>query len=273
MNFIFNQSSIGYSHVEENKVCQDFSSSYKDNNRIIISCADGHGGSLYIRSHIGSKIANYAALEVFKSINKKYLTKTAEEDFVKKIKIGLLCEWNKLIEREQTNSPLKRSEFVNLSKEQIEDITFNPSTAYGTTLCSCLVLDKKVVVLSIGDSEAIGFKKGNVFRIFDTSDDPAGNITYSLCQEDAYKYLRVRVLNINDIDGVILCTDGLSSPYQTYSNLTEYLVKPLVYKTLSSGTTNYAEEIVEGIANTLGIGDDVSLAFFLKGKTKKNYYK
>ena len=58
----FNITSIGYSHVKADKVCQDHSLSYFDGERTIITACDGHGGDVYIRSHKGSKFASLATL-------------------------------------------------------------------------------------------------------------------------------------------------------------------------------------------------------------------
>ena len=54
MTTFFTKTAIGFSHVVENKVCQDFSASYHDEERTIITACDGHGGDIYVRSHLGS---------------------------------------------------------------------------------------------------------------------------------------------------------------------------------------------------------------------------
>ena len=43
----FHITSIGYSHIKADKVCQDFSSSYSDGERTIITACDGHGGEAF----------------------------------------------------------------------------------------------------------------------------------------------------------------------------------------------------------------------------------
>ena len=273
MYYVFNKTHIGYSHLKSKKPCQDFSASYKDNERIIITCCDGHGGAQYVRSQIGSKLASDSVLNVFKILNNPFFLEADKNALVEKIKLLILCEYNKLIERELKRRPIRKSELEGLPEDQIDTLRFNPAKAYGTTLSGALVYRNKLVVVSIGDTETLGIKKGELVRIFDNSDDPAGNITYSMCQEDAYQYLRVDILNIKDFDGILLCTDGLSSPYQSYENFTKSFVRPMVRNVVNTKSLIRVEEDVEKIATDLGVGDDVSLSFILSRATHANKYR
>ena len=74
MLYTFSKSSIGYTHIKEKTLCQDFSALYKDLERTIITCCDGHGGKKYIRSHIGSHMASNAVINVFNSIQHSFFT-------------------------------------------------------------------------------------------------------------------------------------------------------------------------------------------------------
>jgi serine/threonine protein phosphatase PrpC len=50
----FNISVQGASHIKKNKECQDASRSYYNNDIAIAVVCDGHGGSDYVRSAVGS---------------------------------------------------------------------------------------------------------------------------------------------------------------------------------------------------------------------------
>ena len=272
MYYVFNKSCIGYSHVERKKPCQDFSSSYKDNERIIITCCDGHGGNRYIRSSIGSKLASDAIVNVFKSINKKHLLKD-KSVLINEIKLLVLIEYNKLVEQDLKNKPIRQSELEGLNEVDIDALRFNPVTAYGTTLVGAMLYKKKYIIVSIGDTEALGIRKGELVKIFDTSNDPAGNVTYSMCQEDAFQYLRVEILNMKELDGILLCTDGVSSPYQSYDNFNNSFVKPFVLKILTSKSIASVDRYIDQLGLYFGIGDDVSLSFIISDKASMKYYK
>lgn len=273
MHYVFNKTCIGYNHLQNKKPCQDYSASYKDNERIIITCCDGHGGAQYIRSQVGSKCASDAVINVFKSINRSFFHEKDQEKILDTIKLLILCEYNKLIEREVVLKPIRKQELVNLTEEQVDTLKINPSKAFGTTLSGAMLFNHRLIIISIGDTEALGIKRGKLIRVFDNSNDPAGNVTYSMCQEDAYQYLRVAILDEKDLDGVILCTDGLTSPYQSYDNFFTYFIKPTVNHILLSKSTFRAEENVRDIALKLGVGDDVSLSMILKKKTNNRHYR
>jgi serine/threonine protein phosphatase PrpC len=271
MNYVFNKTERGYHHIKNHVVCEDFSSSYTDHERMIISCADGHGGAKYIRSQYGSKFAVQTVNSCFSKIRYKDLIGNIDK-VSEKIKLNILCEWNAKVERDISNRPFRKFEFDGLSDEDSFDILTNRIKAYGTTLVGALVIKDKVVIVGIGDTEVIGVKNGEIVKLFDDKDDPAGNITYSMCQEDAYKYLKVKIINKNELDMILICTDGLSGPYQSYTNFKESFILPCIKKILESQSVTYIDEFVTELATSKGNGDDVSLAFILFDNTKKKYY-
>jgi len=273
MYYVMNKTCIGYSHLHSHKPCQDFSSTYKDNERIIITCCDGHGGNQYIRSQYGSKCASEAINSVFKAMDKSFFREKDQEKIKDTIKLLILCAYNKLIERELTDKPIKKQELINLKEEEIDSLKINPAKAYGTTLSGAMLFHHHIIVVSIGDTEALGVKKGQLIKLFDNSNDPAGNVTYSMCQEDAYQYLRVAVFDERDFDGIILCTDGLTSPYQSYENFFTYFVKPTINRILLSKSIDKVEEDVYMIATEMGVGDDVSLSLLLNKHANSRYYR
>ena len=273
MHYVFNKSSIGYAHLKNKKPCQDYSASYKDNERIIVTCCDGHGGAQYVRSKVGSKLASDAVISVFRSLNSRLLNKQNKEEVYEKIKLLILCEYNKLVERELAKKPIRSRELKGLKEEEIDTLRFNPSKAYGTTLSGAMLFKDLYVVVSIGDTETLGIHKGELIKLFDNTNDPAGNVTYSMCQEDVYQYLRVTIVDKNKLDGVLLCTDGLSSPYQSYKNFNKSFVRPNIKQLLKSKSINDIDKSIEQIALSLGVGDDVSLSFILSDNTAMKYYK
>ncbi|MCR4660598.1 MAG: protein phosphatase 2C domain-containing protein [Clostridia bacterium] len=273
MDYIFNKSKIGYSHIQSKKVCQDFSASYRDLEREIITCCDGHGGDSYFRSNLGSKFASEAVVNVFKSLEKKDITSLKEEDLVNKIKLDILCEWNRLVESHYSKNHFKKSELDLLDEHKRELVKDNYANAYGTTLTGAMVYRGKLLIIGIGDTECLLIRKGKLSNAFENEDDPVANITYSMCQEDAFEYLRVNIVDYKDYDGIILCTDGLSGPYQSYTNFNSSFIKPLFCDLSKTQSTVNVSNLIDDIASKLGTGDDVSVSFIIKEKFPKLYYK
>ena len=271
MYYIFNKTDTGYRHLKENKPCQDFSASYQDKDRLIITCCDGHGGDIYVRSDRGSRFASQAIINVFS--NMKYSLLKRDEKAIDNIKLSILCEWNRLVEEDLAKRPIKRREVEHLDDDKLDRIIFNKVRVYGTTLSGAMVYKNKLVIVSIGDTEAMGVYKGKIIKIFDDENDPVANVTYSMCQEDAFKYLNVRIMNVKDLDGIFLYTDGLSSPFAFYDAFKEGFIKPSMRQIIQSGNPIYFNEFVSTLAKEKGVGDDVSLAFIISSNSKLKYYK
>jgi len=273
MLHVFAKTTKGYAHIKDKKPCQDYSACYQDKERTIITCCDGHGGAQYIRSQLGSKMASTSVLNVLLSVTPSMLHREKKEDLENKIKLSILCEWNRMIEENLSKKKIRRQDLKDLDEDQIDALKINPTKAYGTTLTGALLLENKLLVVGIGDTEVISFRKGKMTRVLEDDDDPVGNVTYSMCQEDAYSYLRVKVLDFKTLDGIILCTDGLSSPYQSYTNFNQSFIKPIVKKIYEEKNTIYIDKFIENLAKELGNGDDVSLSFIIKDNVVKKYYK
>ena len=97
---IFNTTSVGFDHIRRDIVCQDYSDSYLDEERAIITVCDGHGGSIYLRSNRGSKFGCEALIEVFKTIDKDITIESFTPEFISQLKLKIICYWNDLVNKE-----------------------------------------------------------------------------------------------------------------------------------------------------------------------------
>ena len=259
----FTKTSIGYSHQNSGKVCQDFSASYHDKERTIITACDGHGGRAYLRSELGSKFASDAIIRAFSRLKLDAFNKLSE-DIADSLRINILCEWNAMVEQSMTEKPVTTAETSQLSEEERLCLFVNPARAYGTTLNGAMILDDKLVCAGLGDGGVFLIFNGEITPAFaEDENEPVANITYSLCQEDACKYLKIGVFDAKSIDGVLICTDGLVNPYQNLANFNQSFVRPVCSLALD-GKLDEIENFVVKLATEIGIGDDVSLGLILK---------
>jgi serine/threonine protein phosphatase PrpC len=264
--YVFNKTSIGYNHIKENKCCQDFSSSYSDLERTIITCCDAHGGKIYFRSNIGSKFASDAIMNVFKNITPYDTRKFNQDEYLETIKINILCEWNRMVETHLAKYKLTKKELLKLNENEFHKLLSNTYKAYGSTMMGALLIGNKALVVKLGDGEVALVHKNDVIYPFQDDDEPVGNITNSLCEEDAYDHIKIKVFDFNKIDGIMMCTDGMINPYQNYNNFTNSMVKPLIKGLNSNGNLSTINLFVDTVGLKLGIGDDVSLSFIIKNK-------
>ena len=273
MSIFFTKTEIGYSHINSGKRCQDFSASYKDEERTIVTACDGHGGNVYIRSHLGSKFASNAVIDVLREIERTAFYKAKKEAVIENIRLNILCRWNSLVEGHLTKNPIRMSEVTELTEAEILSLRKNPIKAYGTTLNAAMILGTKLICVSIGDGGCFLVKSGIVTPAFtEDEDEPVANITYSLCQDDAFSHLLVSVHELSAYDGAVVCTDGMINPYQNLSNFSTGLIAPAI-ATLNVGKSKSLEAFVAEVGTKLGTGDDVSLGIVIKDKLSSRIYK
>lgn len=269
----FTKTSVGYSHIKENKCCQDYSACYHDEERTIITACDGHGGDLYIRSHLGSKFASNAAMTVLKELERSDFYKYSKTDICNKLRLKILCEWNATVERDFSKKYITKKEVVKLNEDRIFKLKQNPEKAYGTTLNAAMLFGNKLVCASIGDGGVFLVRKGEVTAVVTEDEETVANITHSMCQEDAYEYLKVEIYDFSDLDGVIVCTDGLINPYQSLGNFKDKFVKPVCMK-LQDEKQSDIDAFILSMGESLGIGDDVSFGIAMKtGILLRSYRK
>ena len=273
MSIFFTKTETGYSHINSGKRCQDFSASYSDEERTIVTACDGHGGNVYIRSHLGSKFASNAVIDVLREIERTAFYKAKKEAVIENIRLNILCRWNSLVEGHLTKNPIRMSEVTELTEAEILSLRKNPIKAYGTTLNAAMILGTKLICVSIGDGGCFLVKSGIVTPAFtEDEDEPVANITYSLCQDDAFSHLLVSVHELSAYDGAVVCTDGMINPYQNLSNFSTGLIAPAI-ATLNVGKSKSLEAFVAEVGTKLGTGDDVSLGIVIKDKLSSRIYK
>ena len=265
----FTKSARGYNHKKENTVCQDFSCSYCDEDRIIITACDGHGGSSYFRSDKGSKFASYALINVLRNIDKNNYKLLTNNEFLDKIKLQILCDWNESVEKDLSFYPFTNDEVSKLNDEQKFNLKTNPETAYGTTLNAVMVMGNYVLCVKLGDGGVFYLKDNEAFAVFEDDSDNVANITCSICQEKAFNHLNISVLSLKKIDGALICTDGLLTPYQSLSNFQLSFIKPMLKKFIKGDASKEIKKFINKLADKIGVGDDVSLGVVLKDNKKK----
>ena len=272
MTEYFNITSIGYSHLRSKKVCQDFSSSYSDVERTVITACDGHGSDVYIRSHKGSKFASIALLKAMLDTESLSFRKYTAEEIEHNLKLNVLCEWNRLVNEDLLSHPIQKKELLGLTENEIGSIKQTPTKAYGTTLGGAMLYGKRLICLGLGDGGCFLIRNGEITSAFkEDEDEPVANVTYSLCGDKAFEHMKARIFDVNKLDGVLVCTDGLLSPYQNTENFKLSFVRPAVRRILS-GDVRELKDFICDLGIRSGIGDDVSLAMILKRDTREKYY-
>lgn len=270
MEKYFCKTSTGFNHLKENKCCQDHSCVYHDEQRTIVTACDGHGGRMYVRSHLGSIFASRALQKVFGTFDEGVWEKMDKTDVADKLRLEILCEWNSLVESDLSQYAISPDELSALNDEEQFKLKMSPTRAYGTTLNGAMVLGNRLYCASLGDGGVFVLRDEQLEEVFPASeDDPVANITYSMCQEDAFDHLNVDVVDFAEADGVLVCTDGTINPYRSLDNFNDSFVRPIVNK-LHRGNALEVSNFLDKLGSEVGIGDDVSLGVILNATAKSN---
>lgn len=280
----------GYSHMVENKVCQDYSLNYSahDGSLFIAIVSDGHGGETYCRSDRGSKFACEIAMDAIKEIKLndsikgtavkvpariQYkmpaddLSVTEFKDVYNQIKDVdhifehffkyIYYQWYKKIEADWKENPPTTKE-----RELLGDSNFEK--AYGATLLAFARTKDYWYGFQIGDGKCFTCdEKGKWEEPILWDSDCFLNRTTSLCNSDAYKKFRYSFSGKGDFPvAVMIGTDGIDDSWG---------------ERLGAYYTSILEDIsVEGVENAKkslddslpdlsknGNGDDVSVAWIV----------
>lgn len=255
---VYAVSHIGYSHLQSGKPCQDHADLWQTDDRTGITACDGHGGDLYIRSHLGSRFASEAFRQVFGALDEQT---PASPD---QLKLALLCAWNAAVERDLSAHPFEEAELAPLDDESRFLLEQNPFLAYGTTLHGVLAWEGHLLCAGIGDGGIFALRGETVTPLMqDEDEETVANLTHSLCEERAGRYLAVDAFDFSEYDGVLVCTDGVLNPYLNLDNFARSFVLPVVAEARRGNFAGIGAFMTR-LGEEIGIGDDVSLALMLK---------
>jgi serine/threonine protein phosphatase PrpC len=246
---------IGAAHRRQGKPCQDASLSSQlgtgSQQLQLMAVSDGHGGSRYWLSDIGS---NQACLAVRESIERALQhTPLADRD-----------QWLQLLQTELPEAIQQRwLEAVQRDWQQRPESATTPfsSAVYGCTLGFVLLAPQWWGCSGIGDWDLVGLNGAGEANLLseETLEGSHGEATTSLCQADLLEAWRQRAqlqeLRASDsLQALVLCTDGIRKSCATDRDFLELCSQMI---TLESGDP-LEQGLVEITAQ--GSGDDVSVA-------------
>jgi hypothetical protein len=201
---------------------------------IILSIADGHGGSMHFRSNIGSKLAVNVATSVLDNFFSRPSIEISNVSLYKDaVRFSLprliVNNWIKKVDDHVNKYPFSEKEIHFLSKSKgpkiSEKVLANPKIAYGSTLLVSILTGEFVVFMQIGDGDILVTNAhGNTFLPLDRIGCPLSNYnksrlslsdTESLCMDDSWLEFRTGIFSHCDLQPqlILLTTDGYSNSF------------------------------------------------------------
>jgi serine/threonine protein phosphatase PrpC len=256
----------GANHAGKGMPCQDAVMSAALYHRgylfYFMAVADGHGGADYTRSDAGSFLALQAAGE---SVNRFIMFvidvyENYPQSWVEMVREDFLGRFGRMLVNNWTRMVLAHSGDTGNDEDAV-------LKRYGTTVTLALVFKNHLFSGRIGDSSAYTLhtgKKTEVQALFEEDENsPAlGLATASLCSKDAYRKWQVKILPLDNVPMVVLATDGFADSLKSPA---AYIAE--LYRRAGKKESAEIERAVAGELKTItekGVGDDISLALFLR---------
>lgn len=249
---------IGAAHQRQGKPCQDASltcSLVAGRERLqLMAVADGHGGSRYWLSQVGSTLACAQA-------------RLAVAEWLEQTPLSATERWRQLLERELP-AAIQRGWLEAIEADWLQRADPQPfsSLTYGCTLGLVLLTPRWWGCTGLGDWDLAAVNANGVARLLSQEIDPeltAGEATASLCQPvDQQRWLaraQLQPLPTGDpLRALVLSTDGVRKSCATDTD----------YLELCAGVVDIdnSAELEQGLARITadGSGDDVSLAIAVR---------
>lgn len=220
---------------------------------LVLAVADGHGSAKSFRSDRGSRFAVQVATAVIEaSLNSAPLSDIqwmAEERFSKII----VREWRAAVERDAAAEPFTPEESA---------LSPRPYLAYGSTLLTVAVTPDFMLVMQLGDGDVLLVgDDGAVQRPFEPVPRLIANETTSLCQDNAWRLFRCRVLPKRSFPVMVLAaTDGYANAFRTEAGFLRVgsdlltMIRSASLAAVSASLPDWLED-----ASAKGSGDDVTV--------------
>lgn len=169
----------------------------------VISVSDGHGAAVHFRSQTGAELAVRAAAQA--------LAAQIDDCDGADLARSTLLNWRNGVRAHMAAHPFDAAERKWASSP--------PLAAYGATLIAGAVNSGVLALLQIGDGDLLlGYPDGRLERPLASGPALAGEMTFSLCQEDALSWFQSAVFwragEASWPDFICMTTDGVSKSFQ-----------------------------------------------------------
>lgn len=257
----------GVRHADHNEPNQDrvaTSSMKRAAKRIAMAVSDGHGNrGRHFRSEFGAHIACQAAMEVWNSML---------EDLSESTPVGPICRriysrWYESVQAALRSSPFMAEELDRVPPAYASDLLDNPLLAYGATLVTAAITNETLIVIQIGDGDAVAVSNDDVRRLI-ASVPLIGSLTDSLCDLNAldkFRYSQVSFAEVERPQAILLATDGLANSFRRSDEETDFfkVSTDLLELVREIGPDQLERELPEMLASVSANGsqDDISIVF------------
>lgn len=277
----FHKTVRGDSHIRKGTPCEDSSVSYSEENGLyhMAVIADGHGDPSCFRSQIGSQTAVQVAADCLKTFAEAVLESSdsrnsileslsrpkSSSQVLRQLTDTIISRWATGVLADLDENPMTEEELKSSGKRAEEyQNGKNLEHIYGTTLMAALLVRGKLIMLHQGDGRCdVFYEDGTVDQPIPWDERCVGNVTTSMCQEDAPESIRTCVLDLQERP-VIACYLGSDGVEDSFCDMegTHMFYRKLSHQLVQRGKadfTDYLEEELPALSKC-GSADDTTVA-------------
>lgn len=253
----------GADHIKYNKICQDAAGELVKEHYAAAAVSDGHGGSKYIRSEIGSRFAVQAALDTVSAFMEDYESFTAairkNPDYIlNRMECYFIAKWNEKIEIHHDDHELTPEEKKIIEKENEKsgrEVDWH--SYYGCTVLIAVMAEGYSYGMLVGDGTfAVVYDDGTVSVPIE---DPysVANMTSSVCDKQSKDRFQHYFEDRQPLS-MTVSSDGLCKSFDSEENLKDYHIR-LTYMMDSEQVSLSLKKNLQNFTQK-GSGDDISVA-------------
>ncbi|HUP14813.1 MAG TPA: PP2C family serine/threonine-protein phosphatase [Acidimicrobiia bacterium] len=236
---------------------------YDGKEHVVMAVADGHGGSRYVRSDVGSKLAVSIALEVVRdaleSGNLDGPTHKVDKQLAD-MPSQLVASWSQRCLAHLAENPFTEEEAARAGAPLNDD----PLLSYGSTLLVGILSPNRCHLLQLGDGDSlVAMEDGEMVRPLPPDDRLTGSETTSLCLPDADRDFRVATVERPAPTLVLLSTDGYGVAFAD-PGWRQSVATDLLGQLRTRGPQRVAESLPAWLEESARVGGDdatVALAY------------
>ncbi len=258
---VLSASRIGSVHLRDELPLQDAVHTWSDGAQAVVAVADGHGHRAHFRSDVGAALAAVSAVEELRRVVGDLSDPETAGDIVTAAAAAIVENWTSKVRHHIEANPFDLA-------DRHTAVSPDLMRPYGTTLLAAAVSGDLLVVLQIGDGDAVLVTdQGEALRA--VADDPQldGMHTSSLCEPQPLRALRTAVVDtrVEDVALAFLCTDGFGTSRVDTEGWWRQTGEQLVEFGRSRGLDWIAEQLPSWLDEPAQIGgDDTSMVIIAR---------
>lgn len=255
----------GKGHIENGTTCQDYCLIENINDDIlVITVADGHGGDAYVKSDIGARIACETIINCVKNILNSIPPCYTDDTWIKIFKnrdfISQYIEiWKSSVIKDYTAD----------SENEPELSESNIIKKYGTTILFAIVTNNYYVLGQLGDGAILMFNNNGQCQLFKRHSPKMNSQTSSLASGRAEYAFMIDYFRRELFGNLLLSTDGIYDKLDMENSFLTYAIS-LLNRVQTEHTIDNPFEI-DGIDVSEISKDDCTIALMVSDITTQKY--